>query len=109
MSFWLLVLGTAIVGAWADVMIAKWAENMMMKNFIIAAAILLGFMCGLGWVIKLGGSGGYRIAVAVTLVLVINVALLTLWESYWRSAFSAMHVVGIAVLLVGAAVLEFSK
>jgi hypothetical protein len=107
--FWLMVIATGLLGAVADIVLSRWSATGNTSDWVASAASYLVFMTMLGLVVRVGAFEGYRLTIAVVLALVVNVAALSLWDSWQRSSFSAMEVVGIVLALGAAACFELSR
>lgn len=107
--FWIFAVLVGIIGAGADVILSTWAEKLSISSWLATALAYLIFMTGFGIVIKYGNSGGYRLTVAVMLVLLVNIGALALWDSYHTAKLSMLQVGGILLALLAVACFEFGR
>lgn len=109
MIFWLSAFAVGVVGAFADVILGRWSDQATLSAWLMSVLAYLVFMTGLGWVIRYGSLNGFRLTVAVILVLVVNVAALALWDSYKTTSFSTFQIIGVVLALAAIACFELGR
>ena len=98
-----------LIGGGADIILNTWAEKLSISSWVASALAYMVFMTGFGIVIRYGHADGFRLTVAVMLVLLVNIASLALWDSYHESRISLLQIVGIFLALAAVACFEFGR
>lgn len=109
MVFWIQVLVAGLIGAWADVILMRWAvaaglqPGLALKS---AVAILI-FATVFAFAIRRGIQSGQPLSAVALVVLLANIGALLLWDNYANNvALSPMQWAGFAFGLVTALCFE---
>ncbi|MDO8590130.1 MAG: hypothetical protein Q7R69_02560 [bacterium] len=108
--FWFLVICAGFVGAVADVLISYWSQTNRLVWWLAGAAGSLGFVTGLGLIIRLGVIGGHTLTVALVLVVLVNVAFVAAWDVIYNVAGpTTLQWLGIVLALGAVVCLELGR
>lgn len=97
------------VGAVADIVLSYWSYTCRLQWWLGGAVMYLVFMTGLGLIIRHGMTSGYTLAVGVVVVLLVNIALVAIWDAYSGSSLSILQWLGIALAVGAMACLELGR
>lgn len=103
------VVLVGVVGAVADVVLSYWSYTGRLQWWVGGAVLYLIFMTGLGLIIRHGVTIGYSMAVAVVIVLLVNIALVAAWDAYSGGSISALQWLGIALAAGAMTCLELGR
>src|SRR3989344_5267953 len=109
--FWLLVVVMGILGALADIAVGQWSKTNAHGWWALGAVGYLVFMTGLGVILRVGMSqGGVTLTIAVVLVVLVNIAGLAMWDSFYaRVPLTAIQWAGIVLALAAVACFESGR
>ena len=110
MLLWILVICVGLIGAIADVMVSYWSQTNRLSWWLGAAVGSLGFVTGLGVIIRRGMSDGYTLTIALVLVVLCNLALVVVWDVYSSGTSpTVLQWVGVVLALGAVVCLELGR
>ena len=82
--FWIQVLVAGLIGAAADVVLMRWAvaSGLQPKLWLESATAILVFATMFALAIRRGIQGGHPLSIVALVVLLSNISLLLLYDSY---------------------------
>jgi len=110
LRFWLVISVEGLVGALVDILIYKWSKESSASMWVIATVLIIAFITGMGYSMRIGAARGYPMTAVVLVVLATNISAVGLWDLlYEKTHFSSLQWLAAVLITLGIFCFELGR